>query len=45
MIAAYVIGHGALGLLADKQGVIERYDSIGLTGLVSDRRVLRQVIR
>lgn len=44
MIAAYLIGHGALGLLTDKRGLIELYDSIGLTGLVSDPRALNELI-
>ena len=44
MIAAYLIGHGALGLLTNKQGLISLYDSIGLTGLVSDPRVLNELI-
>lgn len=44
MIAAYLIGHGALGLLTDKQGLIGLYDSIGLTGFVDDPRLLNQLI-
>jgi uncharacterized membrane protein YphA (DoxX/SURF4 family) len=36
IIGLYLIGHGSLGLLTQKPGLIALYDSIGLTSLVSD---------
>jgi hypothetical protein len=44
VIGAYLIGHGGLGVFTDKQSLLAEYDSIGLTGLVSDPSTLNMVI-
>ncbi|MGI8781882.1 MAG: hypothetical protein ACR2L8_17240, partial [Solirubrobacteraceae bacterium] len=44
IIAAYLIGHGALGVFADKPLPIDLYDSIGLDTLVADPTTLNATI-
>jgi hypothetical protein len=44
IIGLYLIGHGGLGLLTQKPLLIELYESIGLTSLVSDPSSLNTFI-
>jgi hypothetical protein len=44
VIAGALVGHGALGLFADKRVFLTQYDSIGLTSLVHDPRTLNVVV-
>jgi hypothetical protein len=44
VIAGMLIGHGGLGLFADKPMYLTMYESIGLTSLVEDPRTLNVVV-
>jgi hypothetical protein len=44
IIGLYLIGHGGVGLLTRRPDLIEMYDSIGLTSLVSDPASLNTFI-
>jgi hypothetical protein len=44
IIGLYLIGHGGIGLLTRRPDLIEMYDSIGLTSLVSDPASLNTFI-
>jgi hypothetical protein len=44
IIGLYLIGHGGVGLLSRRPDLIEMYDSIGLTSLVSDPASLNTFI-
>jgi hypothetical protein len=44
IIGLYLIGHGGVGLLTQRPDLIEMYDSIGLTSLVSDPASLNTFI-
>jgi hypothetical protein len=44
IIGLYLIGHGGVGLLTQRPDLIEMYDSIGLTSLVSDPASLNTII-
>jgi hypothetical protein len=44
IIGLYLIGHGGIGLLTRRPDLIEMYDSIGLTSLVSDPASLNTII-
>ena len=44
IIACYLIGHGALGVLTGKPVLLDHYDSVGLTSLVGDPASLNEVV-
>jgi hypothetical protein len=44
IIGLYLIGHGGVGLLTQRPSLIEMYDSIGLTSLVSNPASLNTLI-